>query len=166
MTRLLAALTLTLTLTPHALHAQTGPTPVVDLQMAGLALAAESVGYTAFDTAYRGALRNGTVDTLNLTLPADREHVIVAACDEDCADLDLQVAEPDGAEVAADRSLDDRPVLIIPAGHPGAHTLTVSMAACSINPCRYEVAVFSRAASPTRVAPPAPASRLLRNIRF
>jgi hypothetical protein len=144
-----------------ALHAQTR---VVDLQMAGLALAAESVGYTAFDSAYRGALRNGAVDTLTLTLPADREHVIVAACDEDCADLDLQVAEPDGAQVAADRAFDDRPVIVLPAGHPGAHTLTVSMAACAINPCRYEVAVFSRAATTNRGAAPAPAPP--RNVRF
>jgi hypothetical protein len=36
--------------------------------MVGLSLAAESVGYTAFDTACRGALRNGTVDTRTLTL--------------------------------------------------------------------------------------------------
>jgi hypothetical protein len=140
---------------------------VVRFQMARLTAAAEAAGYTAFGTPFGGALSDGRVDTFTLTLPADGEHFIVAACDADCADLDLQVAELDGAEVAADRALDDRPVIVVPAGHPGAHVLTVSMAACSINPCRYEVAVFRRVTNTTRVAAPAPSpSGLRRSVRF
>jgi len=170
MTRLIAlVLTLTFTFTPLTLHAQTaGTNSLVRLQMTGLAMAAEMYGFTTADWSYRGELRNGRVETFTLTLPAGREHVIVAACDGDCRDLDLAVAELDGTAVVADRDLNDMPVVVVPDGHPGNHVLTVTMAACSVNPCRYEVAAFSRSTPRANRIPPASSAptSLRRTARF
>jgi hypothetical protein len=142
MIRLIAA-TLILA-APAVLYAQDRWEGQVRSQIATVTALAQELGFSATSESFRGQLNAGGSDTLTVTLDETREHIIAAVCDEDCTDVDLVLTELSGGEIVADLAADDRPMLAVPAGHRGAHVLRVEMAACSIEPCRYEIAVFSR----------------------
>ena len=81
--------------------------------------------------------------SLNVGNDQNRTYKIVAACDQDCADIDLELFEPDGTRVDQDTRRDSLPVVTVPYGHVGNHTLRVTMYRCAIDPCRYGYGVFS-----------------------
>jgi hypothetical protein len=113
-------------------------------QMAVAVVGAAFNGYELGDDLEVGSLRDGSIVTFDLTLAKGVDHLLVATCDDDCSDVDLILREPDGRETAADRDADDVAVIVVPAGHSGAHRVTVSMAQCSANPCRYALGLFTR----------------------
>jgi hypothetical protein len=100
-------------------------------------------GFAPTDPVQFGALRQGQVMTYTLTLDRNREYIIAGSCDTDCRDLDISLSEPDGRETAADRGNDDQPTIVV-RGHGGPHTIRVSMASCSVGPCRYGVGIFGK----------------------
>ena len=82
---------------------------------------------------------------LELTLRAGRRDRIVAACDEECDDLDLRALAADGEAVLdEDVEADARPVLSFVAGASGPHLLSVTMAGCKNGFCAFGVRVLSR----------------------
>lgn len=113
-------------------------------RMQQVASVAGNRGFEMTSQYYHGSLNSGRIQEWNLELSDRRQQMIVAVCDSDCTDLDISLFEADGQEIAADRSRDNHPVIFVPSGHPGAHRIRVSMPACSLNPCRYELAVFAR----------------------
>jgi hypothetical protein len=140
-------LALTLALSPLSLNAQGRPGSLG--QQIG-SLAAAVLGYPTAVETFSGMLSSERSETRVLRLDPNLEHLVLAACDADCPDVDLALYETSGDVVASDRDLDAFPALFIPAGHTGNHSLVVTMARCSIAPCRYDVAVYSRPSTTTR----------------
>lgn len=88
--------------------------------------------------------RDGTV-RLELTLRAGRRYRIVAACDDECEDLDLRALAADGeAVLGEDVEADARPVLSFVADASGPHLLSVTMAGCKTGFCAFGVRILSR----------------------
>jgi hypothetical protein len=110
-----------------------------------LAFAAIGLNNYQLDLFKEGQLVEGTEHrwTLNVGSDRSRTYKIVAACDEDCADIDLELYEMDGTRVDQDTRRDSLPVVTVPYGHAGNHMLKVTMYRCAVDPCRYGYAVFS-----------------------
>jgi hypothetical protein len=126
--------------TPLAVYAQ----DLTHRQMEQVISTAQRRGFALTSQYYRGSLDDGRITEVNVTLASNDEQMIAAVCDGDCSDIDLSVYETDGREIGSDRGNDDYPLVFVPTGHAGAHRVRVSMANCHVNPCRYELAVFSR----------------------
>jgi hypothetical protein len=116
----------------------------VRAQMVGAVVGAAFNGYQMRHDLEVGSLRDGGTATFELNLREGVQYMLVAACDVDCDDVDLILRESNGRETVADRGLDDVAVIVIPAGHTGSHRVTVSMADCNANPCRYGLGLFTR----------------------
>lgn len=91
-----------------------------------------------------GALADGGSDVVRLELRGGHSYMIVGVCDTDCSDLDFKLVDAAGEEVDSDYELDDVPMVAAAVAGNGTYTLTVSMAACSVEPCGYGVAVFAQ----------------------
>jgi hypothetical protein len=127
---------------PTAAHADRYENQV-RAQMIGRFAAVAVGGFAPTDPVQFGALREGQVMTYTLTLDPNREYIIAGSCDTDCRDLDISLSEPDGRESVADRGADDQPTIVV-RGHGGPHTIRVSMASCSVGPCRYGLGIFGK----------------------
>jgi hypothetical protein len=101
-------------------------------------------GYALKQRIYTGALANGATTTVELALDAGTAYAIMGACDTDCSDLDLVLMDPAGAKVAEDVLDDDIPVVAVEPTRSGTYRVTVAMAACSEEPCRYGLGVFGK----------------------
>lgn len=91
-----------------------------------------------------GFLRSGATVGLELTLDPGVEYLIAGVCDQDCSDLDLAVADSQGAILFTDEMDDDAPVLQFVSTTAGFHTVWVTMYACSVEPCSFAYRVFRR----------------------
>jgi hypothetical protein len=140
---LLATATAAVILAPAAAQADRYQDQV-RAQMIGRFTIAASGGYSPTDPVQFGQLRQGQTMTYTLTLDRSRQYILAASCDTDCSDIDVSLSEPDGTEVVADRANDDQPAVFIRGGHGGTHTVRVTMARCSSNPCRFGLGVFSK----------------------
>lgn len=104
----------------------------------------EEEGYSLTHEIFTGSLNDDAKDTVNLDLSIGTEYYIVAACDTDCSDVDLVLYDPAGNEVDSDTLMDDFPIVQVTAPRSGTYSVHVSMATCSVNPCRYGVGAFGR----------------------
>jgi hypothetical protein len=102
-------------------------------------------GWTSLRQPRASALSEGGTETFTLQLNPGRDYVFVGVCDADCSDMDLSLTDSRGNELASDYAVDDTPVIRFstPRAVPNAR-LTVSMAACSVPPCYYQVGSFGR----------------------
>ena len=132
----------TLALVPAAARADQYDSQV-RVQMFATAMGAVSDGFSMRVPLQIGGLRQGEYTTYTLTMDGNVRYRLVANCDSDCSDIDISVTEPDGREIAWDRRDGDLAVVDI-RGHPGAHTVKVSMANCRRGPCRFGLGVFGR----------------------
>lgn len=101
-------------------------------------------GYTSLVASPSGALREDAAQDFAVSMTAGTEYAFYAMCDSDCDDIDLIVLGPDGRQVATDRRADDAPTIRMRATASGTHTLRVSMASCSIEPCRFWARGYSK----------------------
>ena len=115
----------------------------VRVQMFATAMGAVADGFTLRVPLQIGGLRQGDYTTYTLTMDGSVRYRLVANCDNDCSDIDISVTEPDGREIAWDRRNGDLAVVDV-SGHPGPHTVRVSMASCRLGPCRFGLGVFGR----------------------
>jgi hypothetical protein len=92
-------------------------------------------------------LNNGGSQSFTLQLNPGREYTFIGVCDADCSDIDLRLTDARGNVLAEDVLVDDTPVLRYTARRaiPNAR-MTAVMAACSVDPCFYQVGSFGRAA--------------------
>ncbi|MCU0882018.1 MAG: hypothetical protein MUF14_05035 [Hyphomonadaceae bacterium] len=102
-------------------------------------------GWTSLRQPRASSLSQGESESFTLQLNPGRDYVFVGVCDADCSDMDLQLQDSRGNELASDFAVDDTPVIRFstPRAVPNAR-LTVSMAACSVPPCFYQVGSFGR----------------------
>lgn len=104
----------------------------------------EANGYELTHHIYTGSLNDGGAEVVRLDLDVGMEYQIMGACDEDCSDLDLILYDGRGNVVDSDMLDDDYPVVSLTVTHSGMFTVRVSMAECSLEPCRYGIGVFGR----------------------
>jgi hypothetical protein len=115
----------------------------VRVQMFATAISSAADGWRLSERLQVGALRQGYYTTYTLTTNENVSYRLVANCDSDCSDIDISVTEADGREIAWDRRSGDLAVVDL-SGHRGTHTIKVSMASCSVGPCRFGLGVFTK----------------------
>jgi hypothetical protein len=123
--------------------AQSGD-PAIRMQLDSAVALMATEGYTLQGAFRTGDLGEGAAEMIRMELRGGQSYIIVGVCDVDCTDLDFRLADPAGTIVGSDFEPDDVPMVSIEVPRTGDYGLTVSMAACSIEPCGYGVAVFSQ----------------------
>jgi hypothetical protein len=118
---------------------------VLDSQMRNARQELGIAGWTSLRQPRASALAQGGTETFTLQLNPGRDYVFVGVCDADCSDMDLELTDSRGNVLESDYAVDDTPVVRFstPRAVPNAR-LTVSMAACSVPPCYYQVGSFGR----------------------
>jgi hypothetical protein len=99
-----------------------------------------SQNFSGWENATRtaeGSLDEGETEDWDVQLNRGTEYIAVAACDQDCDDIDLYVIDPSGSEVASDVSVDDFPTVRFTARRGGTYQVRVRMYSCSVEPCYY-----------------------------
>jgi hypothetical protein len=70
-------------------------------------------------------------------------YLVTGACDQDCTDVDISVANEAGTLIARDEKSDALPeVLVVPSAN-GKYTVTVTVVECSNEPCYFGLGIFS-----------------------
>jgi hypothetical protein len=69
---------------------------------------------------------------------------IVGVCDNDCSDVDLFLLDNSGRVIARDIDYDDTPAIFYRPSRAATFTVRISMVRCSVNPCRFGIALYSR----------------------
>ncbi|MGA1357124.1 MAG: protein kinase domain-containing protein [Prochlorothrix sp.] len=118
----------------------------VDAQLEAARLALGLGDYGLSHDNYTSALEGGMTETLTLDLDQGQTYSIVAACDEDCSDLDLVLYDDNGNEIDTDTGTDDFPIVEVAPAWNATFSLEVQMYNCSATTCVYGVGVFSKAA--------------------
>ena len=66
----------------------------------------------------------------------------IAACDDDCTDLDMNVGDPGGVGLGLNIAADAFPFVEFHAPSGGEYAISVTMVACSVEPCYYAIRVI------------------------
>lgn len=90
-----------------------------------------------------GSLRDDARESVTVELEGGVDYIILAVCDEDCDDVDLRLYEGTNL-VDEDVAGDDYPVVGVTPSSTRTYRLEPMMASCSVSPCRYGVAIYSR----------------------
>jgi len=68
----------------------------------------------------------------------------VAACDQDCEDIDIAISDSEGAELASNMEADNPTSVDVTPGRSGPHKVRVWLAQCANEPCYAGVRGFER----------------------
>ncbi len=101
-------------------------------------------GYEETHDVFFESLDNGKYAYYSVDLEAGVEYQIVAVCDEDCGDIDMCIFDGNANELDCDKTDDDIPILIFTATKTGEHSIWVKMYDCTINPCKFGIAIFGK----------------------
>ena len=104
-------------------------------------------GYSQTGDKFVGALNEDEGESHYVELAAGMDYVIVAVCDQDCADIDLHLFSPGEDLVGQDTEPDKMPVIELGNVGGGTHRLDVGMHNCSNQPCYYAVGVYVKRGS-------------------
>ena len=90
-----------------------------------------------------GRLKHGEETTIPLDITGAHRALVIAACDRQCADLDLRVVTEDGRLIGLDEDEDDYPrVHVDHTDKPNKLVLRVRMPRCSASSCSFAIAQF------------------------
>jgi hypothetical protein len=131
-------------LAPAAAHAQDAWVRQVRGYLSQAGRTFEEHGYQLTHRIYTGSLNDDGDEVVELELDVGMEYQIMGACDEDCSDLDLVLYDGRGNVIDSDLLEDDYPVVSVEVVRSGRFSVRVSMASCSVEPCRYGIGVFGR----------------------
>lgn len=115
-----------------------------------------------------GHLRMSEVQLWRVPVTAGRMVRFVAACDDDCQDVDLDVIGPDGRPIGRDIEVNATPVVAVAAPVAGTYSVRAWVAECETEPCAVALRVQTggQAATAAAVArPPAPEGNPLSQVR-
>ncbi|UCF40673.1 MAG: M1 family metallopeptidase [Gemmatimonadota bacterium] len=101
-------------------------------------------GYRPDGRALSGSVSRGGSGFERLTLEGGVEYAILAACDGECYDIDLVLADAADSTVAEDQRGDDVPVLTFTAPETGSYRLETVMFSCRMNACTWGGEVLRR----------------------
>ena len=147
MKRVAVTALLGVTLFASTLHAQDRWEQVVRSQLSSVGAATERNGYHMATEIYQGRLDDDATTNLSVDLVAGKDYVMWGVCDQDCSDIDLVIYDNNGNEVDSDLQTDDKPLLHVIPPRNGKYRVKVTMVACSANPCRYGVGLWSKDAN-------------------
>ncbi len=80
-----------------------------------------------------------------IALNAGVDYRIVAVCDNDCGNIDLNVYDENNVLVAQDVMADATPIASVAPQWNGPFTVQAVMQQCSVQPCYYAVVLYGRA---------------------
>lgn len=89
-----------------------------------------------------GRLKQGEEATIPLEVTGAHEALVIAACDQQCDDLDLRVVTTDGRLIGLDEDEDELPRVHIEAGKTNALLLRVRMPRCKGSSCWFAISQF------------------------
>jgi hypothetical protein len=92
-----------------------------------------------------GMLSADESELVTIPMLAGRSYAILGVCDEDCGNLDLVLSRSTRQEVASDRGDGNVPIVKVTTALAGAYGVKIVMTSCRMGPCRYGIAVFSKA---------------------
>ncbi|WP_052507824.1 hypothetical protein [Sphingomonas hengshuiensis] len=133
------AVAATLTIAPVAVLAQDSMISVL-FNKATEVFAGKGFAPTGWEQT--GELKQGAEQRLTVKLTGGSGYTIVGVCDSDCKDMDIQLLDVSGAEVARDEEEDDFPIVEAPAS--GTYTARVAMVSCSASPCAFGVKAYRK----------------------
>jgi len=96
-------------------------------------------GYHPSGWSQRGAAGQGAEVRFTVPLEGDKDHSLVGVCDTDCSNIDMQLLDGSGTEVARDVEADDVPIVGTHAATPQNYTLVVQMVSCSADSCAFGI---------------------------
>lgn len=89
-----------------------------------------------------GTLEDDGDDQISLTLRPNTLYALIGACDQDCSDIDIVVHDADRNETAADREVDDVPIVTFETKPGDEYHYHLEMYECSSSICYYGVALY------------------------
>lgn len=99
-------------------------------------------GYGRVADVQLGLMNAEESEAFTLTLPSDASYALIGACDNDCTSLHLLLYNDAGNyQVAAARPANEPAVVQLTPKEATRYRVKVVMAACSMNPCWYGIAV-------------------------
>jgi hypothetical protein len=113
-------------------------------QLLKLGLILELDGYELTHQIEFDYLRKGQVSEYTLILNRNIKYVIFATCDRDCGDIDLFLYDMRGNKLTYSDDTSDKPILMYQPAQTQVYKIVVFMYDCSINPCRYGLAVYGK----------------------
>ncbi|HMB53545.1 MAG TPA: serine/threonine-protein kinase [Thermoanaerobaculia bacterium] len=142
---------------PAAQQEETAPTPdevrqyyhdQIELQMQSRVDYYTGIGYTVkTHNLWIDSLAEGETDNLDFALEAGVDHVVLGVCDEDCVDLDFELTDENGVDIASDTAIDGVPLVNVTPQWTGDFHLEVEMHDCDSSICYYGVIIYGRPAS-------------------
>ena len=90
-------------------------------------------------TVKTGQLADGGEATVSLDVTGAHRAVVIAACDNNCSDLDLRVVTEDGRLIGLDDDEDDTPSVYIDEKKTNKLVLKIRMPSCSASNCSFAV---------------------------
>lgn len=113
-------------------------------RMAQLDRGAESSGYRFAAGPFGGSLRDDETTRFGFPIVQGAEFTVLAACDNDCSDLDMRAYDAAGRLVVQDNDLDAVPQVLLSSTQNEIAYIEMIMANCSQAPCYWQAKVFYR----------------------
>lgn len=113
-------------------------------QLLKLGLIFELDGYELTHQVEFDYLNKGQLREYSLILYRNNKYVIFATCDRDCGDIDLFLYDHRGNKLTYSDDTSDKPIIFYQTPQTQIYKLVVFMYDCSINPCRYGLAVYGK----------------------
>jgi len=113
-------------------------------QLDGLMVLAAAIGYEKTHQYVIDALRQGQVDSFDVTLQKGWDYAIASVCDEDCSDIDVTLYDQGGNLIDLDDSEGDLPMVEVRPRWSGVFTVRVRMYSCYSSNCVYGIGVFGK----------------------
>ena len=101
-------------------------------------------GFDATGELIEGSLGDSEDEDVWITLNGSGEYAIVAACDEDCSDIDLHLYDEDGNSIDSDMRVSEDPVVEVTTSRSEDYRVNVKMYNCDTEPCYYAMRVYRR----------------------
>ena len=101
-------------------------------------------GFDATGELIEGSLGDSEDEDVWITLYGRGEYAIVAACDEDCSDIDLHLYDEDGNSIDSDMRVSQDPVVEVTTSRTEDYRVNVKMYSCGTEPCYYALRVYRR----------------------
>ena len=101
-----------------------------------------SNGFVRTHERVAGVLQQGHNTSLDFDLQAGATYLLAGICGRDCEGLDLRLYDEHGRLLQERSNASGSPLIMHGAPAAAAVTLRIRMAACSREPCDFEVAVF------------------------
>ena len=112
----------------------------LDAMLAQLEASAEEADATAISLeTFEDLLASDTGHSYEVSTEAESSYAVVGACDTDCGDLDIIIANAAGETIAADETESDVPVILFDSEEAATYTVTANLYNCAADTCYYGV---------------------------